>query len=366
MATPIRGWRDTALTRMFEMTTPVMLGAFGGASSVELTATVSEGGGLGSYGLYGYDAERIERTVRELRSRTSAPFALNLWLPRGDEVPHLDEHAVAADAAGMTELFERAGIPLPARAPDPLLVDVDEQLDAVINARPAVLSVVFGVPSPALLDRARAAGIRVVGTATTVDEAVRLDEAGVDAVVASGSDAGGHRVSFARPAESSLIGTLSLVPQVVDAVRAPVIAAGGIADGRGLAAVLCLGAAAGMVGTAFLATRQSAVAASYREILGTPRSRDTVLTEVMSGRLARGIPNIAMTALEAARDAGGPTAVFPGRNWLTGLFRAEAAARDDAELLSLWAGQAAALGSHRDAPQLLAALDSEADALLSR
>ena len=180
----------------------------------------------------------------------------------------------------------------------------------------------------------------VIGTATTVDEAVALEQGGVDAVVASGAQAAGHRVSFLQPSEDSLIGTFALVvPQVADAINVPMIAAGGIADRRGVAAALALGASGVQVGTAFLRTRESAVNDCYRTAIIDAAAHSTVLTRALSGRLARGIPNRAVRAIEQ----GGHVATFTAQNWLTGQFRAEAARRDLADLQSLWMGQASPL-----------------------
>lgn len=329
---------------------PLVLGAFGGLSSVELTAAVSNAGGLGQYGLYGYTPERIRSTVAELRAATDAPFALNLWLPTGDEVTPAE-----VDAASVTDplapLYAVVGI-TPPPLPPAFLPPFAEQLDAVLDARPAVLSVVYGVPDAATIAAARERGIRVVGTATTVAEARALAIGGVDAIIASGAEAAGHRVSFLRPAESSLVGTFPLIPQVVDAVDVPVIAAGGIADRRGVAAARALGADGVLVGTAFLATRQSAATAAHRLAIAQLTDDGTALTRALSGRLARGIPNQAMRDIEAS----GRIAPFPAQNWATGAFRAEAARRDEGELLSLWAGQAAPLARHTDAAELFAEL----------
>lgn len=230
--------------------------------------------------------------------------------------------------------------------------DFDEQVEATLAARPAVVSFVFGVPAPELVDAAHRQGTVVVGTATTVAEAVALEAGGVDAVVASGMESGGHRVSFLKPAEESLVGTFALVPQVVDAVSIPVIAAGGIADRRGYAAALALGADAVQVGTAFLATRESAAVPAYRALLHSPAARETVLTRALSGRLARGIPNRFIADLP---EAGG-IAPFPVQNWLTGRFRPQAAAQGNTELMSLWAGQATSLIRHDSAADVLAEL----------
>ena len=329
---------------------PIVLGPFGGASSVELTALVSEAGGLGSFGLYGYSAERIHDAITRLRAATDRPFAVNLWLPTGDEVVPGDvDLQPYVDA--LAPLYDEVGVQPPA-PPAAFIPAFDTQLDTVLDAAPAVVSFVYGVPSPEVVDRAHRRGAHVIATATTVAEARALDEAGVDAIVASGAEAAGHRVSFLRPAEQSLVGVISLIPQVVDAVRAPVIAAGGIADRRGVAAAFALGASGVQVGTAFLRTRESAVPESHRRAIADASDTDTVLTRAMSGRLARGIPNRAMREIEST----GLLAPFPAQNWLTGAFRTAAAQQDRGDLLSLWAGQSAALATRVDAAEVFAEL----------
>jgi nitronate monooxygenase len=337
------------LQQLFGIDEPIVLGPFGGLSSVELTARVSELGGLGSYGLYGYSPERIHTTITELRAAAAKPFAVNLWLPTGDEVAPGDVDLGAALRTA-EPLFIAAGVE-PPTAPAAFLPGIRDQLDAVLEAAPPALSVVFGVPQPWLMEAARARGIRIIGTATSVAEARALDEAGVDAVVATGAEAAGHRVSFLRRAEDSLVGTFALVPQVVDAVGVPVIAAGGIADRRGVAAAFALGASGVQVGTAFLRTRESAATEAHRAAIAGAGDTDTVLTRAMSGRLARGIPNIAMHTLE-----NGAIAPFPAQNWLTGVFRAAAARSGDGELLSLWAGQASGLATRETASEFFSEL----------
>ncbi|MGO2521340.1 MAG: NAD(P)H-dependent flavin oxidoreductase [Microbacterium sp.] len=315
---------------------PILLGPFGGLSSVALTAAVSDSGGLGAYGLYGYDGARIRSTVAALREATATPFALNIWLPTGDEVEPGPQHTVFAQA--LEPFYEATGVEIPAR-PETYLPSTGEQLDAIWDATPAVLSVVYGVPSADVVEEARRRGIRVIGTATTVAEAVALEAAGVDAVVASGAEAAGHRVSFLRPAADSLVGTFALVPQVVDALSIPVIAAGGVADRRGVAAARALGAAGVQVGTAFLATQESAANDAHRAAIRSTAADESVLTRAMSGRLARGARNRAVRAIEAS----GTIAQFPMQNWLTGKFRAAAGEQNLGELQSLWLGQAAPL-----------------------
>ncbi|RDV08518.1 2-nitropropane dioxygenase [Arthrobacter sp. RT-1] len=338
-------------TDLLGIDVPVILGPFGGASSVQLTAAVSDGGGLGSYGLYGYDGEAIQRTAADLRAATAKPFALNLWVPTGSEATSVPQADFDRYVDGLKPYFEELGIPLP-QMPARYLADYGEQVEATLEARPAVVSFVFGVPAPEVVEEAHRRGIKVLGTATTVDEAVALEEGGVDAVVASGMESGGHRVSFLKPAEESLVGTFALIPQVADAVAIPVVAAGGIADRRGYAAARALGADAVQVGTAFLATRESAAVPAYRAVLRSPAAGHTVLTRAMSGRLARGIPNRVITEL-----ADSPfVAPFPVQNWLTGRFRPEAAAQGKTELMSLWAGQSARLIRHDTAADVLAEL----------
>ena len=349
-------WQHTPATDLLGIDVPIVLGPFGGVSSVELAALVSNRGGLGSFGMYGYEADRITRTIEQLRAATERPFAVNVWIPLGgdhDLRPTQEEFERYLEP--LAPYFAELGLPLPER-PDRYLPPYEEQLEAIFAARPPVLSFVFGVPDPGVLDRARELGIRTIGTATTVEEARALDAAGLDLIVATGMEAGGHRVSFLRAAEDSLVGTLALVPQVVDAVRAPVIAAGGIADGRGIAAALTLGAGAVQLGSVFLATEQSAAPAVHRAAL-RGRPTHTVLTRAFSGRLARGIPNRLVEQTEQV-------APFPVQNWLTGRFRPTAGERGVADLVSLWAGQGSGLIRHTDAGELFDALVNETDALL--
>ncbi|MEV7800232.1 DUF561 domain-containing protein [Microbacterium foliorum] len=339
----------TDLRALLGIEHPIVLGPFGGLSSVGLAAAVSEAGGLGGYGLYGYDGDRIRSTVASLREATSRPFAVNIWLPTGDEVEPNPQHTVFAQA--LQPFYDAVGLEVPER-PERYTPPLDVQLDAIWESAPPVLSTVFGIPSGDLVEEAHRRGIRVVATATTVAEAVALAEAGVDAVVATGFEAGGHRVSFLRPAEESLIGTFSLVPQVVDAVDVPVIAAGGIADRRGVAAAFALGASAVQVGTAFLATTESAANQAHRDAIRSTAADGIVFTRAMSGRLARGVRNRAVRAIEA----GGIIAPFPMQNWLTGKFRAAAGEQNLGELQSLWMGQAAPLARYYTAAEAFAEL----------
>ncbi|WP_405009315.1 NAD(P)H-dependent flavin oxidoreductase [Kitasatospora sp. NBC_01539] len=338
---------------------PVVQGPFGGGmSSVALAAAVSEAGGLGSFGAHHLRPDAITSLVKELRAATGRPFAVNLWVPQPGEQ---EAAATAADVARVHPYYAELGLPDPAtehRTPD-----FAEQLDALIAAAPPVISLVMGVPPRHAVDEARRRGIVLIGTATTVAEAVALEAAGVDAVVASGSDAGGHRGAFLAPVRESLVGTFALVPQVADAVAVPVIAAGGITDGRGLAAALVLGADAVQIGTGFLACTESAASEVHRRALLSPGAATTVLTRLFSGRTARGIANRFVRELAAHEDAVPP---YPAQNALMLPLRAEAAARGRSDLVNLWAGQAAALSVGGPAADYLAAVLADAERLLGR
>ncbi len=341
------------LTDLLAIDVPIALGAFGGMSSIELTSLVSNRGGLGAYGLYGYSADRIVQTIAELRTETARPFAVNLWMPLPGELAPLDTAAeFEAARIALSPFFSELGLGLPP-LPEHYLPSCEEQIEAVLSARPAAVSFVYGVPSPETVDAMHSAGVVILGTATTVDEAVALERGGVDAIIASGAEAAGHRVSFLDAAEHSLVGTFALIPQVVDAVSVPVIAAGGIADGRGVAAAHALGAAGSQVGTAFLFTAQSAATAAHRLAIASTPAHGTVLTRSMSGRLARGIPNRVVRTIDADSHTIAP---FPVQNWLTGQFRAVAAERNIGDLGSLWCGQAGGLSRHDDADALFTEL----------
>ena len=357
-----RAWRQTSLARRLGLRTPIVQGPFGsGLSAVDLVVAVAEAGGLGSFGVHHLEGAEIAATAAAIRARTSRPFALNLWIPFEDaDAPIIEQAAFDRAVALLAPYFLELDAPLPQRPPRfaPLF---SEQMDAVLDARPAVFSFVYGVPEPRIIERCREANILTIGAATTPEEAVALEQAGIDAVVATGFEAGGHRVSFLRSPEDSLTGTLSLVPQVVDAVRIPVIAAGGIADGRGVAAALMLGAQAAQIGTAFLACDESAANPMHRDRLHSSEPKHTLLTRAVTGRLARGIANRFLQETCAAPGI----APYPVQAWLTGQLKQAAVTRGRADLLALWSGQSAALITERSAARLMSKLEREVDALLA-
>ncbi|MDQ3937378.1 MAG: nitronate monooxygenase, partial [Chloroflexota bacterium] len=293
----------------------------------------------------------------EVRARTQRPFGINLFAPL-PEINSRGELERMLDVLG--PVHAALEIPAPA-APKRDQTPFAEQLEAVLDSGASVFSFTFNVLPPETIGHVKERGMLVVGTATTVDEAVALEAAGVDAVVAQGSEAGAHRGTFATSFDTGLIGTMALVPQVVDAVRIPVIAAGGIMDGRGVAAALALGAEAAQLGTAFLTCHEAGVPDSHKQAIVDSHEDSTRVTRAFSGRPARGIVNRLMDAIDSDADA---ILDFPAQNLLTRPARAAAAQRDDPAYLSLWAGQGLRMARRLSAAQLVTAIVDEIDAAL--
>jgi nitronate monooxygenase len=351
-------WNNTKLTRLLGIHYPIIQGPFGGGlSSVELTQTVSNAGGLGSFGGQPYTTKEIIETCREIRKYTNKPFNINLWV--NDRDARLAQYN-NDDYKKLTELFkpyfDEAGISLPAQPTDPG-PKFEEQVEAVLEERPEVFSFVYGIPSDTILDKCRTLGIKTVGAATTADEAIALEKVGVDAVVATGSDAGGHRVSFLQPAEDSLTGTFALIPQVADSVKIPIIAAGGIADARGVKAALSLGADGVQIGTAFLATTQSNASQEHKNKLFSPEAKYTTLTKIFTGRLSRGIRNRLTEELKNNEHLLAP---YPLQSRFMGHLKAyPATVNTNADFKAYWAGQSASLLKYRDAKVFIEVLARE-------
>jgi nitronate monooxygenase len=321
-----------------------------------------EAGGLGFIGGSYRTPAEITECARQVRARSRRPFGINLFapLPPAPATPVDPGPALARLAPYHAEL----GLAPPV-APAPSADAFAAQLAAALESGASVFSFTFGVLPPDAMDAIRARGMLVVGTATTVEEAVALERAGVDAVVAQGAEAGGHRGTFRGSFDAGMVGTVALVPQVVDAVRLPVVASGGIMDGRGIVAALALGAAAVQMGTAFLTCREAGIPEAYKQAIVAARDDGTRLTRAFSGRPARGIVNRFMTEMEAP-GPGGHILPFPLQNALTRPLRAAAAQQGRAEYLSLWAGQGARLARLDSATDLVARLAREIDATLGR
>lgn len=356
-------WNETPFARRLGIQFPIVQGPLGGgASSVKLLSLVSNAGGLGSYGMQAVPGSRIRGLIHEIRSATDKPFSVNLWMPKPAEEVPVEGKALAAGIELLRPYYSELGIDLPThfsqKAPD-----LHEQMAAILDARPPVFSFVFGIPSMEFLQACKARNILTMGTAASVEEAIALEKAGIDCIVASGYEAGGHKDSFLKAPEGSMMGTFALLPQVMDHVSVPVIAAGGIADARGLAAALALGAHGVQIGTAFLACDESTMAPMHRAILLDVGPKKTQLSRAFSGRLARGLRNRLMDELDNALP---PVLPYPAQSALVDALNDAACKQGRTDLISIPAGQAVALVRSRSAEDLMEELVRETPRILQR
>jgi nitronate monooxygenase len=353
-------WNQNRLTRRLGIDFPLIQGPLGGLSSQRLTAAVSNFGGLGSFGAHSLAPAAIKEVVEQIRSLTSRPFAVNLWVSMEDDGARAsDEAAFARSLAPLTSHLDALHVQRPAYA-SYRPARFEDQARVLLDAKVPVFSFIFGIPPADIMQECLAEGIITIGTATTPDEATALEEAGVDTIVASGFEAGGHRGSFLRTAEDSLMGTMALVPQIVDRVDLPVIAAGGIGDARGVIAALALGAEGVQIGTAFLVCEESGASRMHREaLLGEARAH-TGLTRAFTGRLARGIHNRLMQELNRE---GTEILPYPLQRALVRNLAVAAEAAGRADLMPLWAGQGAPLSTRTDAIALLTSLVEDVAAI---
>ncbi|HET9772278.1 MAG TPA: nitronate monooxygenase [Acidimicrobiia bacterium] len=352
------GWHTEVVERLGIELPIVGAPMGGGPSTPALVAAVSEAGGLGSLAGGYLSPDRIRADIQAVRELTSKPFAVNLFAPTPVDPT---EAELEAALAALEPLRLELGLPARGGAGGPWAEDFDAQVAVLVEERVPVTSFTFGLLPASAVAALRDAGSILVGTATTVDEAVALESAGADLVCAQGSEAGAHRGTFLAPAEQSLVGTLALVPQVCDAVAIPVMAAGGIMDGRGVAAVLGLGAGAAVLGTALLRTPEAGTSAPHRRALAAATETSTAVTTAITGRAARGIENRLMRDLRAV-----PVPGYPAMHTLTSELRRRAAERDEPELMSLWCGQGIRLATELPAAELVRRIADEAAATIAR
>jgi nitronate monooxygenase len=342
-----------ALLQRLGIECPILLAPMAGSGGTpELAAAVSNAGGLGAWGGAYSKPEEIAANIRRIRQLTDRPFNINLFAG-GYAKSHTIDPGPMLEI--MSEAHARLGLPPPLLPPlpgDPF----DAQLEAVLEERPPVFSFTFGVPSSAQIAALKKRGIAVSGTATTVQEARQLEAAGVDAIVAQGAEAGAHRGSFAAPFEDSMVPLAALVRGICGAVALPVVASGGIMDGRDIGAAQKLGAAAVQLGTAFLPCPESGAPQAYKRALLNAKADTTVITRAFSGRPARGLPNTFI-----AMVAGKENAILPFRqqNDLTRPMRNASGQQGVADFISLWAGQGVARSRAMPAAQLVQTLIEE-------
>lgn len=324
----------TTIADLFGIELPIIQAPMAGVQGSALAAAVSEAGGLGSLPAAMLGAEALHAEVAEIRRRTSKPFNVNFFCHVD---PAFDAERDAAWRRTLAPYYDELGVARDAIAAGPARAPFNaDHADALDVLRPAVVSFHFGLPEEALLDRVRRTGAKILSSATTVEEARWLETRGVDAIIAQGVEAGGHRGMFLSDDVTTQVGTFALLPQIVDAVRVPVIAAGGIADARGVAAALRLGAAGVQIGTAYLLCPEATTNAVHRAALQSEAARHTALTNVITGRPARGIVNRIIRELGPLRAE---VPEFPLATPAVMALRAAAEARGSGDFSPLWAGQ---------------------------
>ncbi|CAI8741809.1 NAD(P)H-dependent flavin oxidoreductase [Pseudomonas chlororaphis] len=350
-------WPDTRILDLLGIQLPIIQGPLAGATTSAMVIAVARAGGLGSLPCAMLTPEQIRQEVQTIRQATSAPLNLNFFC---HQMPAPDAERAARWKAALEPYYRELGAdfeaptPVSSRAPfDAISCELVEEL------RPEIVSFHFGLPEPALLARVKATGAKILSSASTVDEAVWLEQHGCDAIIAMGYEAGGHRAIFLSEDLNTQVGTMALVPQIADAVRVPVIAAGGIGDARGIVAAFALGASAVQLGTAYLFTPEAKVSAAHHRALRTAKESETALTNLFTGRPARGIVNRVMREI-------GPISPLAPAFPLAGGALMPLRAKDEADFANLWAGQALRLGLELPAFELTRTLAEQALAKLNR
>jgi len=348
-------WPDRRLLDLLGIELPIVQAPMAGANGSAMAIAASEAGGLGSLPCAMLDAAKIRAEIGIVRQRTAKPLNVNFFC-HSPAAP--DPAREAAWRARLAAYYTELGLDAAAAAPAASRAPFDAAMCEVVEAcKPEVVSFHFGLPAPTLLARVKATGAVVLSSATTVAEARWLEDNGCDAVIAQGCEGGGHRGMFLTDDIATQAGTFALVPQVVDAVKLPVIAAGGIADGRGIAAAFALGAAGVQIGTAYLFTPESLISDLHRAALHAARADGTALTNVFSGRPARGLMNRVIREVGPMSDA---APAFPTAGGALTPLKAEAEKAGSSDFSSLWSGQAASLGREIGAGDLTRQLAEDA------
>jgi nitronate monooxygenase len=354
-------WPDRRILDLFGVELPILQAPMAGSSDAAMAIEVARAGGLGALACAMWSPDQVRAQLGIFRQQSARPVNLNFFTHR---TPAADPQREAGWVQRLSGYYRELGLEPPALPAGPARLPFDAAYcELMEELRPQVVSFHFGLPDAALLRRVKNIGAKVIASATTVAEARRLEDGGCDAVIAQGVEAGGHRGMFLDSDIAAQVGTMALLPQVVDAVSVPVIAAGGIADARGVVAALALGAAAVQIGTAYLHCAESTVSAVHRAALAAARDDQTVLTNVYTGRPARGIVN------RLIREAGpmSPDApAFPGAAPAVAPLRAAAEQRGSGDFSPLWAGQAVALRHALGAGELTRTLANDALQLLAR
>jgi len=354
-------WPDRRFLDVVKIEHPIVLAPMAGSMDADLAIAVAQAGGLGSLPVGMLDEQKMRTQTATFRAATAKPVNLNFFVNKQPELNNAREHAWRERLKPYyAELDIDPAAPVPSSNRAPFDVTL---CTAVEEIKPEVVSFHYGLPNAALLKRVKDAGCVVMSSATTVAEARWLEANGCDVVIAQGYEAGGHRGMFLTDNLATQVGTFALVPQIADAVKLPVIAAGGVTDARGIAAALALGASGAQLGTAYLFCPESKILAPHRAALKTARDDGTVLTNVMTGRPARGVINRLMRELGPISDM---VPEFPLAAGALAPLHAKAQAQGSGDFSPMWAGQGASLGRELPARELTARLADEAQALMRR
>jgi nitronate monooxygenase len=349
--------RAKAFCEAYNLQIPILMAPMAGACPASLAIAVANDGGLGGCGALHMQPDAIKAWASQVRAGSNGAFQLNLWIP--DPAPKRDE----ANEDAVRRFLGNWGPPVAREAGDVVLPDFGAQCEAMLDAGAPIVSSIMGLYPDHFVARMKEKGIKWFATVTTVSEAKAAENAGADAIIAQGMEAGGHRGVFdAAKAELSLVGLLSLVPAVVDAVKVPVVATGGIGDGRGLAAALLLGASAVQVGTAFLRCPEAKVPSAWADAIGQAPPEGTMVTRWFSGRAGR---SIATAYARAAAEPSAPAAApYPIQRGLTQAMRDIGVKTNDIDRMQAWAGQSAAMARREPAGDVARRLWGDAQTLL--
>ncbi len=349
--------RAAAFCEQFNLRVPILMAPMASACPASLAIAIANAGGLGGCGALNMQPEAIRKWAADVRAGTNGGFQFNLWIP--DPPPKRD----AAAEAAVRDFLAHWGPPVPAEAGNVVLPDFEAQCDAILDASPAIVSSIMGFYPDRFVARMKSKGIKWFATVTTVAEAKVAERAGADAIIAQGMEAGGHRgTSDLSQAETRIVGLFSLVSGVADAVNIPVVATGGIADGRGIAAALLLGASAVQIGTAFLRCPEAKIPSAWADAIGKTAPEDTIITRTVTGRPARSIATEYVRA--AMAPAAPPPAPYPIQRGLTQPMREAAAKANDVGRMQAWAGQSARLARAEPAGEVVQRLWHETQVLL--
>lgn len=351
-------WTQNRLTERLGLRYPIIQAPMASAATPEMAAAVTRAGAMGSLGVSLQSTDATRADCEFIRHKTNGTYNINYFVHKEATLDPNRAEITRQYLAAYYEELDLGEVPAAEVMSSPFN---EEHLAAMLELKPPVMSFHFGLPRKELFDAVRNAGIFTISSATTIAEAQHLENAGIDAIIAQGFEAGGHRGTFAEPYEDGWIGTMALIPQIVDAVSVPVIAAGGIADGRGIAASLVLGASAVQLGTAFLLCPESSIPEVHREALRNTQGHEMRLTSAFSGRPARGLENRYIREMAGKEDE---FPDFPILNTLTGPLRKASANAGSADFVSLWAGQAAGLIKSMSAGALVETLAAETESAL--